>query len=177
MDDKTQQDETPEIIEGEINEAPTPDTEEEATPTNTTLDVILSDSNEPQSQAELVISLTNLINANLNEIQNLEKEMSKHKEMVDNVLANDETYTKHAEAAKEASRIKGNTKKEIFKRADVKHVVEKLTELKDDINATKEELSNYIQEYASASGQNYFESEDGTIQEIVYVAKLRKKAA
>mgnify|MGYP001233754912 CR=1 FL=1 len=169
MDDKTL--ETPEVVEGQLEEMSDSDTVD--SPESTEVAV----SSEPQSQAELVVSLTNLINANLNEIQNLEKEMSKHKEMVDNVLANDETYIKHAEAAKEASRIKGNTKKEIFKRPDVKHVVEKLTELKDEVSATKEELSNYIQEYASASGQNYFESEDGTIQEIVYVAKLRRKAA
>jgi ribosomal protein S8 len=169
MDDKTL--ETPEVVEGQLEEMS--DSDAVDSPESTEVAV----SSEPQSQAELVVSLTNLINANLNEIQNLEKEMSKHKEMVDNVLANDETYIKHAEAAKEASRIKGNTKKEIFKRPDVKHVVEKLTELKDEVSATKEELSNYIQEYASASGQNYFESEDGTIQEIVYVAKLRRKAA
>lgn len=131
---------------------------------------------QPQNQAELVVSLTNLINANLNEISNIEKEMAKTKEMVDNVLENDETYVKHAEAAKEASRIKGATKKEIFKRPDVAHVVEKLLELKSNLTATRDELSNYIQEYASASGQNYFEAEDGTIQEIVYVAKLRRKA-
>lgn len=144
---------------------------EETTPTE------IGDTQEVQSQAELIVSLTNLINANLNEIQNLEREMSKHKEMVDSVLTNDETYIKHAEAAREASRIKGNTKKEIFKRPDVKHVVEKLAELKDNVSATKEELSNYIQEYASSSGQNYFEADDGTIQEIFYIAKLRKKPA
>ncbi len=165
MDDTTKDIE--DAIEGQIEEA--------EAPTETASDVSVS--TKPPSQAELVVSLTNLINANLAEIQNLEKEMSKHKEMVDSVLSNDETYIKHAEAAKEASRIKGNTKKEIFKRGDVKHVVEKLTELKDNISATKEELSNYIQEYASASGQNYFEAEDGTIQEIVYIARLRKKTA
>lgn len=130
-----------------------------------------------QNQAELVVSLTNLINSNLSEISNIEAEMSKTKEMVDSVLSNDSTYVAHAEAAKEASRVKTNTKKEIFKRPDVRHVVEKLNELKANLTDTKEELSNYIQEYASASGQNYFEAEDGTIQEIVYVAKLRKKAA
>lgn len=132
---------------------------------------------QPQNQAELVVSLTNLINSNLTEISNLEKEMSKHKEMIDSVLENDATYKEHAEKAKEAARVKGNTKKEIFKRPDVKHVVEKLNELKENLTDTKEELSNYIQEYAQASGQNYFEAEDGTIQEIVYVAKLRKKQA
>lgn len=135
------------------------------------------DSNIPvQNDAELVVSLTNLINANLLEISNIEKEISQNKEMIDNVLENDSTYKEHAEKAKEAARIKGNTKKEIFKRPDVKHVVEKLTELKSNLSDTKDELSNYIQEYARVSGQTYFESEDGTIQEIVYVAKLRKKA-
>lgn len=129
------------------------------------------------SKAALVVSLTNLINSNLTEIDNLEKEYAKTKEMVDSVLENDQTYKDHAEKAKEASRIKGNTKKEIFKRSDVKHVVEKLNELKQNIADTRDELSNYIQEYAQASGQNYFEAEDGTIQEIVYVAKLRKKSA
>lgn len=132
---------------------------------------------EPQNQAELVVSLTNLINSNLAEISNLEKEMSKHKEMIDSVLENDATYKEHAEKAKEASRIKTNTRKEIFKRPDVKHVVEKLNELKENLADTKDELSNYIQEYATTSGQNYFEAEDGTIQEIVYIAKLRKKQA
>ncbi len=150
------------VIEGELTE---------------TSETGVTTSTEPQSQAELVVSLTNLINANLSEISNLEKEMAKQKEMIDSVLENDSTYKDHAEKAKEATRIKSNTKKEIFKRPDVKHVVEKLTEMKDNLSDTREELSNYIQEYAQASGQNYFEAEDGTIQEIVYVAKLRKKAA
>ena len=55
--------------------------------------------------------------------------------------------------------------------------MEKLTELKENLADTKDELSNYIQEYATASGQNYFEAEDGSIQEIVYIAKLRRKPA
>jgi len=153
------------IIEGEISV-------DEAT----TGEVSVPPSTEPLTTAELVISLTNLINANLSEISNIEKDLAHNKEMIDSVLENDETYKQHAEASKEASRIKTNTKKEIFKRPDVKHVVEKLTELKENLADTKEELSNYIQEYATASGQNYFEAEDGTIQEIVYIAKLRKKA-
>lgn len=163
MDDNAQ--DTP-IVDGVIESTDTPETTEP----------IAAENSEPQSQAELVISLTNLINANLIEIDSIEKEISRHKEMVDSVLENDTTYKQHAEAAKEASRIKTNTKKEIFKRPDVKHVVDKFNELRENLADTKEELSNYIQEYASASGQNYFEAEDGSIQEIVYIAKLRKKA-
>lgn len=149
------------VIDGEI--------EEPAVVTNT--------ASPKLSQAELVVSLTNLINSNLVEINNLEEELAKHKEMVDSVLDNDATFKEHAQNAKESARIKSNTKKEIFKRPDVKHVVEKLSELKENIRDTKDELSNYIQEYANASGQNYFEAADGTIQEIFYVAKLRKKSS
>lgn len=162
MDDNLNtQDET--IVDGQLEED------------NQSLTIENTESEKPLTQAELVISLTNLINSNLSEIASLEKEMGRQKEMIDSVLENDATYKEHAQAAKEAARIKGNTKKEIFKRPDVKHVVEKLNELKENIKDTREELSNYIQEYATASGQNYFEAEDGTIQEIVYVAKLRKK--
>ena len=141
------------------------------------VEVVTESVEKPLTQAELVISLTGLINSNLNEIASIEKEMSQQKEMIDSVLENNETYKEHALASKEAARIKGNTKKEIFKREDVKHVVEKLSELKENLADTKEELSNYIQEYSQASGQNYFEAEDGSIQEIVYIAKLRRKQA
>lgn len=170
MDDTTPKEE--QVVEGTVEE--TTEVIESVMDDSPSLDAAATQ--EPQSTAELIISLTNLINANLNEIDSLEKEMSRQKEMVDSVLENDATFKQHSEAAKEASRIKTNTKKEIFKRPDVKHVVDKLTELKENLTDTKEELSNYIQEYATASGQNYFEAEDGTIQEIVYVAKLRKKA-
>lgn len=150
------------VIEGEIEETEVP---------------AVNNANPKLSQAELVVSLTNLINSNLKEIENLEKEMAKQKEMVDSVLDNDATYKEHAQSAKDAARIKSNTKKEILKRPDVKHVVEKLSELKENIRDTRDELSNYIQEYAQSSGQNYFEAEDGSIQEIFYVAKLRRKSA
>lgn len=128
------------------------------------------------NEANLVINFQNLINANLHEIASLEKELGLQKEMIESVLKNDTTYQEHESNAKEAARIKQNTKKEIFKRPDVRNSVAKLQELKANIKETKEELSNYIQEYARVSGQNYFEAEDGTIQEIVYTAKLRKKA-
>lgn len=129
------------------------------------------------NQGELVVNLGNLINANLKELGSLETQMGQQKEMIDNVLQNDATYKQHEEQAKEATRVKSNTKKEIFKRTDVAHVVIKLSELKENVRDTKEELSQYLQEYAKISEQNHFESTDGIIHEIVYTARLRKKAA
>lgn len=163
------------VVEGELFEdtSPTPPPAMEVT-------VDVEEAQAPSgesSDAELMINLGNLINSNLTEIDKIEGDLANQKEMLDSVLENDATYKDHAERAKEASRIKSATKKEIFKRPDVSHVVVKLNELKDDIKNTKEELSQYVQEYARVSGQNYFEAADGSIQEIVYVAKLRKKQA
>lgn len=149
------------IIEGEIEEVAAPGAFSET----------------GDNQGELVVNLGNLINANLKELENIEIQMNQQKEMVDNVLQNDSTYKQHEEQAKEATRVKSNTKKEIFKRSDVAHVVAKLAELKENLRDTKEELSQYLQEYSRISEQNSFESEDGTIHEIVYTAHLRKKAA
>jgi hypothetical protein len=46
--------------------------------------------------------------------------------------------------------------------------------------ATKEldtALSDYLREYMRMSGTNEIETEDGDVREIVYVAKLIKKAS
>lgn len=163
------------IVEGELFADDSP-----AAPPQMDITVDVEEQTSPSgesSDAELMINLGNLINSNLTEIDKIEADLANQKEMLDSVLENDATYKDHAERAKEASRIKTATKKEIFKRPNVSHVVVKLNELKDDIKNTKEELSQYVQEYARVSGQNYFEAADGSIQEIVYVAKLRKKQA
>ena len=64
MDDKAT-DEI-EVVEGELEDSAATEQTELSTET----------APQPQSQAELVVSLTNLINANLTEISTIEKEMA-----------------------------------------------------------------------------------------------------
>ena len=56
------------------------------------------------SGAMVLESLESLIRENLLNIDKLGQELNKHKEMIDSVLANDETYKQHDEAAKAAAK-------------------------------------------------------------------------
>ena len=76
-----------EVVEGQIEEV----IDDSQAVSEESAVSVESVSDGPQSQAELVVSLTNLINANLSEITNIEKEMNQQKEMVDSVLSNDAT--------------------------------------------------------------------------------------
>lgn len=128
---------------------------------------------EPQNGEAIVLTnLESLIKSNISQIDKLGDEIKKQNEMITSVLENDEIYVKHTEAAKEAARIKGNTKSEILKRPDVSHVVEKLKNLKSEQKELRESLSSYLQEFQRLSGSNEIEGEDGQVRQIVYNAKL-----
>ena len=128
---------------------------------------------EPQNGEAIVLTnLESLIKSNISQIDKLGDEIKKQTEMINSVLENDEIYVNHTEAAKEAARIKGNTKSEILKRPDVSHVVEKLKNLKSEQKELRESLSSYLQEFQRLSGSNEIEGEDGQVRQIVYNAKL-----
>ena len=113
-----------------------------------------------QSQASVLINLEQLIKSHISGVDRLKEEVTKHKGMLDDILANDQTYKEHTERAKEASKIKAATRAQIMKQPQVAELAEKVKSLK---------------EYQRMSGVNEIEGEDGEVREIVYVAKLIKK--
>lgn len=129
------------------------------------------------SDAALLVKIEEMINTHLSQIDDLSEEITKHKEMVDDIFGNDETYKQHEEAAKEATRIKTNTKKEILKRPEVANLSEKLKSLKSQKSELQQGLSDYLREYQRLSGSSEFEGKNGEVMEIVYVAKLVKKSS
>lgn len=124
-----------------------------------------------ESNAELMLSLENLIQAGIKESKEVDEQIKKHKEMIDSVLLNEQTYKQHADQAKEAARIKSNTKKEIFKRPDVKPIVEKLKELREQKKDIKTEMSSYLVDHLRIGKQMMFDFEDGQYQ-VEQEAKL-----
>ena len=131
--------------------------------------------NSAESQATILQSLESLIRENLAKIDRLNEEASKHKEMIDSVLSNDETYKQHDEAAKAAAKVKANTKKEILKRPDVSHVDAKYREVVAEIKEIKESMDSYLQEYRRLSGSDEIEDKNGEPRQIVYRAVLVKR--
>jgi hypothetical protein len=147
----------------------------EAEPENTIAD--LPTDTTDQSGAAVVLNLEGLIKNHISQIENLNEDYTKHKEMLDDIFANDETYQTHLEAAKEATRIKTATKQQILKQPQAADLNEKVKSLKSQIKELDGALSDYLGEYNRLSGINEIEGEDGQLREIIYIAKLVKKGA
>lgn len=128
-----------------------------------------------ENSAALLIKIEEMIKTHLSQIGSLQEEISKYKDMINDIFVNDETFQQHDKNAKEASRIRTNTRKEILKRPSVADLNNKLTSLKSEQKELREGLSEYLREYQRLSGSNEIEGEDGEIQEIVFVARLVKR--
>ncbi len=125
----------------------------------------------------VLISLESTIKTHISSLDRLGEELRKHKEMLDDIFANDATYQKHLETAKEATKIKTATKQQILNQPQAKGLNEKVKTFKSEIKEQEGALSDYLQEYQRLSGVNEIEGEDGEVREIVYVAKLIRKAS
>lgn len=130
-----------------------------------------------ETDATLLLRIEEMIKTHISQIDNLTEEITKYKEMLDDIFKNDATFQEHDKIAKEATRIKSNTKKEIMKRPDVTDLASKMKALRSEKMELREGLSDYLREYQRLSGTNEIEGEDGEVREIVYVAKLVKKSA
>lgn len=129
------------------------------------------------NDAVLLVKIEEMIKTHMSQISDLQEEASRYKDMLDDILANDETYQEHDKLAKEAVRIRSNTKKEIMKRPDAADLANKLKSVKSQQKELKEGLSDYLREYQRLSGSNEIEGEDGQLQQIVFVAKLVKRSS
>lgn len=127
------------------------------------------------NDAVLLVRIEEMIKTHISQIDNLSEEISKHKEMVDDIFGNDETYQEHDKIAREAAKVRSKTKQEILKRPDVADLSSKLKSLKSEKAELQEGLSDYLREYQRLSGLNEIEGEDGEIRQIIYVAKLVRK--
>ncbi len=128
-----------------------------------------------EDQSTVFLSVENLIKSNLNTLDILQKQYREQKEMVDNVLENDQTYRQHLEAANEANKVKSATRQQVMKRPDVVKIAEKMKTMKEEMKETHATISDLLQEYQRVSGSNVIEREDGQVLEIVSTSKLVRK--
>lgn len=139
------------------------------------------DSKAPEQSSDnndaiLLLKIEEMIKTHIGQIEQLQEDIAKHRDMVNDIFVNDETFQEHDKVAKEASRIRSNTKKQIMKRGDVADLSNKLMDLRSEVNDLQTGLSDYLREYQRLSGSNEIEGEDGQMREIVFVAKLRKRS-
>jgi hypothetical protein len=129
-----------------------------------------------QSSGEVLINMESLIKTHMSAIDKLEQEVRKNKEMLDDIFNNDPTFKEHADKAKEAAKVKQNTKAQVLKQPQAKQLDEKVKSLKSQLKENQDALSDYLQEYARMAGVNEIEGDDGEVREIVYQARLVRKS-
>lgn len=121
------------------------------------------------------LSVESLIKTLISRIARVKEELKPVKEMLSDLLNNNEKYQLADNEAKEASKKKSTVKKEILSTPEGKMAEGKVNELKNDLKEAQEALSTYLTEYQKLTGSSEIEGEDGELREIVYVAKLVKK--
>lgn len=129
-----------------------------------------------ESDVNVVFNLESLIKQHISSITRLEEELSKYKDMLDDIFTNDTTYKKHDENVKEAVKIRTATKQQIMKQPQAADLAEKVKSFRSQIKENKEALSDYLREFQRLSGISEIEGEDGELREIIYTAKLVKKS-
>ncbi|HUD19062.1 MAG TPA: hypothetical protein VMR81_01285 [Patescibacteria group bacterium] len=127
--------------------------------------------------AQVLLDLETLIKTHIANIDKGKAELKKQREMLASVLENDETYRLHNDEAKKAAKTKAQTKYQIMQQPGNKTLAEKVKGIAAEMKEQDGALSDYLREYQRMSGSNEIETDDGQIREIVYVAKLVKKAS
>lgn len=130
-----------------------------------------------QTSSDILLNMEGLIKGHISTIDQLSEEAKKLKDMLDDIFSNDPTYEEHDKLAKEAAKVKQNTKQQILKQPQAADLDKKIKDLRTDIKENQASLSDYLQEYARMAGVNEIEGEDGEVREIVYTAKLIKKSS
>lgn len=118
--------------------------------------------------------LENLINAHNTRLQNLEKELKPLKEMLSDMMANDEEYTLADQEAKKTSKVKTVAKKKFLARPESVSLMDKIKDLQYQIKEIKVSLSDYLGQYMRENNTNQIAAPDGTFLKIIYSAKLVK---
>lgn len=140
------------------------------------VEYISEDTQAENNKMNVLMNLEGVIKGYIAKLEQLQNEMRQQKEMLEDVLNNDPTYKLHSDAVKEANKIKSATKQQIMKQAQAALIASKIKEMKEEMNTMHIALPEYLQQYQQLSGVNEIEGNDGEMREIVYSAKLVKKA-
>ncbi len=139
---------------------------------------VVPDAGAPNDNgATVLLELERTIKNHISDIDRKKVELKKQREMMESALLNDETYRTHTEEAKKAAKVKGQTKLQILQLPENRKLSENVKDLASEIRELNGALSDYLREYQRMSGSSEIETDDGEVREIVYVAKLVKKAS
>lgn len=105
-------------------------------------------------------------------IEELRGEARTAQEAIKNTLENDSTYQEAVREAKEINTKKKRLKDDILNQAENREFVEKIRDIKDEINTLEELLSYELMEYSQANNTDIIEGNDGSVRKFKIVVRL-----
>src|SRR3990167_11013490 len=110
----------------------------------------MSDVSLDQSQ-QLLDNIKTLINSHLTKIDELKSHKKEASAMLDETLKNDPVYNKHDEDAKNAAKVRTQTKLTILKQPKLTSLAEKVKSITSELKELNNALSDYLREYQRLS--------------------------
>ena len=126
------------------------------------------------SLADGTLDTSATINSLISRIDDLKVSTGKLKDMLDSIFANDPTYELHDAAAKEASKVRNQTKKQILRLPQALDLNNKILDKKALLKDLQNDLSSYLSDYSRTTGFTTFESANGELLEIIVDYRFRK---
>lgn len=126
--------------------------------------------------ASNLINIESLVNSHDQRLDTLTKELRTQKNMLNDILDNNEEYRLTATEASKQAKLKTLAKQKVLKSPESMSLIEKIKDNQAQIKELKVALSDYLAQYVALSGSNQIEGTDGVLRTIVYTAKLVKKA-
>lgn len=139
-------------------------------------DTVPSETPNTSDDSSIMLNLESMIKSHLSSINRINEELKKNRQMFEDIFANDQTYQKHTEQAKEASKVKSATRAQLMKQPQVAQLSEKIKGQRSEVKQLQEALSDYLKEFQRLTGVNEIESDEGEVLEIVQVARLVRKS-
>lgn len=131
----------------------------------------------PDDQAQILLSLEEMIKSNIASSDKLVEEKQKLTESLTDALQNDAQYKQASDTVKEATKTRSVIRSQIMGKAGIIEMATKAKALAAEIKEKKQSLSDYLLEYQRmATNVNEIQGYDGEIREIVHQAKLVKKS-
>lgn len=128
------------------------------------------------NQAVNLLSIESLINSHDTRLDILQKELKTQKAMLADLLDNNDEYAKASEDASKLNKLKTLAKQKALKLPSAISLVDKIKDGQSQVKELRVALSDYLAQYVNLSGTNQIEGADGVIRQIVYSARLVKKA-
>lgn len=131
--------------------------------------------NKPKkNEGEMILSLEGVVKEHITALEIRKEDLKKNNDMLQDIFINDSIYAAHDAAAKDAIKIRKQTRQEILKRPDVAELNARVKELRQSKKDVQLSLFDYANEYMRVSGVDEVESDDGKFYIIIPTAKVVK---